>query len=328
MFPKAPQNHSQERRGINAVATAATELGLIWRETNQADVGIDGQLEFVDTQGFATGRTVAVQIKSGPSFFKHEDAAGYRFYPEKKHRAYWERYPLPVLLILHDPDQCRSYWTDVRQALRYSGTSSNAAISVPKRNEIQSATAAQLFETAGVQEGIFIEDLKTVLIALIEHRSLNGSFPISYFDLFTQGLTNICRSVYFGMDLALVVAESNLSLNGSKLGVGLGETDQVFLFDFVKFLVAQHLADVDFADCLIDWVDRQMQPQFVAPLTTRGRNLIGTINQGEEQMVAEGFLPEGQGLRIAQEGFFEMNEASFLKRLPRIALFQEAYRRS
>ena len=63
----------QERRGINAVAVAAARMGQIWSETATADVGIDGQLEFVDENGFATGKTVAVQVKSGPSFFKNED---------------------------------------------------------------------------------------------------------------------------------------------------------------------------------------------------------------------------------------------------------------
>ncbi|MGE0006735.1 MAG: DUF4365 domain-containing protein [Parvibaculaceae bacterium] len=33
--------------------------------------GIDGQLEFVTGEGFATGRTVAAQVKTGPSFFQH-----------------------------------------------------------------------------------------------------------------------------------------------------------------------------------------------------------------------------------------------------------------
>ena len=42
--------------GINAIASAAVSLNLIWRETNQADAGIDGQLEYVNEFGQATGR--------------------------------------------------------------------------------------------------------------------------------------------------------------------------------------------------------------------------------------------------------------------------------
>lgn len=35
-------------------------------ETSTGDVGIDGNLEFVNPDGFATGKAIAVQVKSGP----------------------------------------------------------------------------------------------------------------------------------------------------------------------------------------------------------------------------------------------------------------------
>ncbi|HBA6539673.1 TPA: DUF4365 domain-containing protein, partial [Escherichia coli] len=95
-FPKYHQTNSQERLGVNAVAEAIAKIGQIWRETPMADVGIDGQIEYVSPEGFATGRMIAVQIKSGPSFFQ-ESQGDWVFYPEEKHRFYWERFPLPVL---------------------------------------------------------------------------------------------------------------------------------------------------------------------------------------------------------------------------------------
>ena len=91
MLPSAPANYAQERRGISAVAAVAAHLGQIWRETPTGDVGIDGQLEFVDDSGFAAGKTVAVQVKSGPSYLKGTDSVAYAFYPEEKHHGYWER---------------------------------------------------------------------------------------------------------------------------------------------------------------------------------------------------------------------------------------------
>jgi Domain of unknown function (DUF4365) len=56
-FPRAGTTYVQERRGIAAVQNYAATKGLIWRETGTGDVGIDGQLEFVNAHGFATGRT-------------------------------------------------------------------------------------------------------------------------------------------------------------------------------------------------------------------------------------------------------------------------------
>ena len=63
------RNYQQERNGILAFSMEVNKLGLIWRETPMVDVGIDGQIELVDDDGNATGRILAVQIKSGASYF-------------------------------------------------------------------------------------------------------------------------------------------------------------------------------------------------------------------------------------------------------------------
>jgi hypothetical protein len=87
-LPQLPANLQLERAGILAVATELNRLGLIWRETPMADVGIDGQIEFVSDTGEATGRLVAAQVKSGPSYFNHGSDEAWRFYPQEKHRFY------------------------------------------------------------------------------------------------------------------------------------------------------------------------------------------------------------------------------------------------
>jgi len=56
-LPIVGGSYIQERRGIAAVQGYAADQRLIWRETGTGDVGIDGQLEFVTQDGFATGRT-------------------------------------------------------------------------------------------------------------------------------------------------------------------------------------------------------------------------------------------------------------------------------
>lgn len=45
-FPKYQTISTTERLGVNAVAEAVAKLGLIWRETPMANVGIDGQIEY------------------------------------------------------------------------------------------------------------------------------------------------------------------------------------------------------------------------------------------------------------------------------------------
>ena len=322
MLPKSPSNYQTERLGINAVAVAVARLGLIWRETPTGDVGIDGQIEYVDAAGHASGRLLSVQVKSGASYFANETDDTYLFYLGAKHRSYIEQHPLPVILVLHNPETDCSYWADVRQQLR--GERAEAAVRVPKVSVLQAATAPMLFETNGIDGSVFIEDLDDVCAAMIAKRSANAGFPVSHFDLFAHGLTNIARSIYYGMDVPLMVAEANLARANSEFGVGIGEDEQIFLFAFVKFLIAQNLARVNFGDCLIDWIDREMQPKFVAPLTARGRDLVRRISDKEIALANSGALPEIGTTLVAREAFFEMVPYSFSNRLPRIQEFQAA----
>ncbi|EPG6269134.1 DUF4365 domain-containing protein [Klebsiella pneumoniae] len=303
-FPKYHQTNSQERLGVNAVAEAIAKIGQIWRETPMADVGIDGQIEYVSPEGFATGRMIAVQIKSGPSFFK-ESKGDWVFYPEEKHRFYWERFPLPVLIIIHNPETNLSYWQDARQVLRVAKSTDAKGIIIPKSNVLQSTGAQTLFKGFAVidQDFMLVEE---VLDYLIKAKSNNASFPVSYFNLFCSGLTNICRSLYFGMDVAITVAEVELHNQNSPFGVGMGDSEHNFLFEYIKFIVHQHIADVDFSDCMIDWYDRAMQPSFMAPLTSRGKELVRLIHELECRLKAEDRIEDTGLLRVAQEGFVQL----------------------
>ncbi|WP_447773462.1 DUF4365 domain-containing protein [Aeromonas veronii] len=303
-FPKYNQTNSQERLGVNAVAEAMAKIGQIWRETPMADVGIDGQIEYVSPEGFATGRMIAVQIKSGPSFFK-ESNGDWVFHPDEKHRFYWERFPLPVLIIIHNPDTNLSYWQDARQALRVAKPSDAKGISIPKSNVLQATSAQTLFEGFAVIDQGFMS-VEEVLDYLIKSQSDNASFPVTYLNLFCSGLTNICRSLYFGMDVAMTVAEVELHNQNSPFGVGVGDSEHNFLFDYIKFIVHQRIVDVDFSDCMIDWYDREMQPSFMAPLTSRGKELVRLIHELEGKLKSEGKIEDTGDLHAAQEGFVQL----------------------
>lgn len=324
MLPKYIDTNSTERTGIDAVAKFATARKQIWRETVRADVGIDGHLENVTDSGFATGRMVGVQVKSGKSFFQDQVSEGFRVYPNDAHKLYWESYPLPVLYVIHDPDTDNSFWLDVRQALRRPDATIPKGIIIPSSNILQNTSTSSVFETAGTIATKFIITPEEIVDALISKRFESAGFSISFFDLFALGLTNICRSIYFGMDLACGIVSPRSDAFG--VGMGIGRSEHDFLFDFVRFLVAQHLAHIDFADCLIDWNDREMQPHFVAPLTDRGRQVVRWIGEREDELVQSSIMPKSSGARVAQEAFFEIQPLSILGRYERVDQFQAAIR--
>src|SRR4051812_10745615 len=96
-MPRVPNEAFTEREGVNFVATVANRAHCVWRETPTRDVGIDGHIEYIATDGSATGRTVAVQIKAGESYFGREHDAPVRYSPTARHLAYWQRSPFSVV---------------------------------------------------------------------------------------------------------------------------------------------------------------------------------------------------------------------------------------
>jgi hypothetical protein len=54
--------------------------------TTRSDFGIDAQVEIVEDDE-PNGRVIALQIKSGPTFFARKRGSAYRFFGEKGHPA-------------------------------------------------------------------------------------------------------------------------------------------------------------------------------------------------------------------------------------------------
>jgi Domain of unknown function (DUF4365) len=279
-FPQVSNNYFTERAGVLAVAAKLNRIDLIFRETPNADVGIDGQIELVSS-GSAPGKLAAVQIKSGLSYF-NDRGNHWAFYPEAKHKMYWEAFPLPVYLFLHNPELNLTYYTDVRYQLSIPERErEHSYISVLKINRLDSVSSEELMLSSG-PISLSVLAYPELLKVMAGNHSGNASLPLTYLDLFCNGLTNLCRHIYFGMPLAYKLAEIYLEINESEFGVGVGSYEHDFLHDYTRFLISQNLAKIDYSDYLIDLIEREMQPQYIAPLTSRGRNLIEYIRNVEQ----------------------------------------------
>jgi hypothetical protein len=274
-FPIVLDTYFTEREGVLKIEIEINKLGLIFRETPNAYVGIDGQIEYVNNIDQAIGRIMAVQIKSGDSYLV-DKGEHWAFYPKQKHKFYWESYPIPVLLLVYSPSKKITYYTDVRYQLNIPGRL-NDYISIPKKPTLESSTKDMLFQNIGEIGSSFFESPK-LFETMIKTKCKNPTFSLSFFDLFVQGLTNLSRQIFFSMQMAIDIAEYN---NDSDFGLSLGMDEHEFLHDYVKLLVSQNLVRVDYADFLIDWKERQLQPTFLATLTTRGRSLLNYISQQE-----------------------------------------------
>lgn len=134
-FPTAPRSGRTGDAGLNRVATVVNDdWGWIFRRTHEEhDFGIDGYLDVVSDHGGVTGRCIAVQVKSGQSYFAQQDAVSVTYYGENKHLNYYLNSPMPVLIILHDPTTGSCIWAQFLPELTEK-TQTGWKLSIPKRN--------------------------------------------------------------------------------------------------------------------------------------------------------------------------------------------------
>lgn len=129
--------------GVNGVGLLVnTQLrGWIFRPQRETDVGIDAQIEPV-LGGRASGRFLALQIKSGVSYFSEptsaEDGWVYRE-DSQDHRDYWLNCVLPVLLVLYNPEMHVAYWQHVN-ANTAVNTGKGFKVVVPGTQRLEAAS--------------------------------------------------------------------------------------------------------------------------------------------------------------------------------------------
>jgi hypothetical protein len=123
----APQT---ERLGISALDHFFSQHGWLFREQPTHDYGIDAHIEIVDNLR-PTGKLVALQIKSGISFFTEETEDSFVFRIDDRHVAYWIGHSMPVVLVLYNPATRTAHYRQVTRDT-VASTGKNWKIELPK----------------------------------------------------------------------------------------------------------------------------------------------------------------------------------------------------
>jgi hypothetical protein len=130
--------------GVNVVeGIFLKDFGWLFRPQTFSDWGVDAHVE-VKVNGRATGRLLALQIKSGPSYFEHEKKDHYVYYGKGKHLWYWQNNSLPVALVLHNPETDETLWVRIEPWNVKHGKKGGWSIKVPKANVLNKAAKAEL----------------------------------------------------------------------------------------------------------------------------------------------------------------------------------------
>ncbi|MBB3658422.1 hypothetical protein FHX15_003669 [Rhizobium sp. BK650] len=131
-----------ERLGVNAVEAIFLQMGWIFREQTVSDYGIDAHAEPRE-EGAPTGQLIALQIKTGESYFRKR-GNNFVFYGERKHLDYWRRHVLPVFIILHNPATGQTVWQRVEPDLVKERGEGRWSIEIPTDQVLNDAAGDYL----------------------------------------------------------------------------------------------------------------------------------------------------------------------------------------
>lgn len=189
----ARSNDSTERAGVHAVGQFFTgKLGWIFREQHESDFGIDAHVE-VKEDGKASGQLTALQIKTGKSYLKKRGDS-YVYRGSERHLDYWLNHPLPVVLLIHDPETGTTYWQKIEKSL-CEVTDKGWSIEIPRRNVLDE-WAADVFRTKrpATPEEIRREHLKYDLDLIDKVSQHETTFKVTVDDNPHLGVTDLTAS--------------------------------------------------------------------------------------------------------------------------------------
>lgn len=146
-----------ERLGVAILDRFFSQQGWLFREQTTHDYGIDAHVEIVEGER-PTGKLLALQIKSGASFFREEKEDSYVFRTDDKHVEYWIGHSMPVVLVLYNPEADTAHWRHVTKESA-ENTGKNWRIEVPKENVLADATRSLAFLAALTQPETYLRRL-------------------------------------------------------------------------------------------------------------------------------------------------------------------------
>ncbi|MEY9859770.1 hypothetical protein ABH935_005403 [Catenulispora sp. GAS73] len=124
------------------------ELGWLFREQPTEDFGIDAHIEVVDGE-IVKGKLLALQIKSGKSFFQELGQNGWWFRPDDDHVRYWTNHSLPVVLVMCHPETGQCHWQHINGSTLVETSTGGWKVLVPEVQVLNANARGPLRAVAG-----------------------------------------------------------------------------------------------------------------------------------------------------------------------------------
>lgn len=146
-LPKSNKSNKIGRKGVTILTSIIVDqLDWLLRINHQEDdYGIDAYIDTVTEEGYLTGKSIAVQIKSGQSYFKQKNEYGWKYSGELRHLNYYLNHEIPVILVIIDTDLQKAYWV-ILDAEQTEKSSKGWSIIIPFHQELNKDSKHELLK--------------------------------------------------------------------------------------------------------------------------------------------------------------------------------------
>lgn len=137
-LPKNTKSNRTGRKGLNIIQKIVeTQLNWTLRVNHQEDdFGIDAYIDLIE-DGCVTGKSIAIQVKTGQSYLKELDETNWDFKGKLRHLNYYLNHDIPVLIVLVDDEKETAYWEICKPEFT-SRVGNSWSLPIPKTQQLDS----------------------------------------------------------------------------------------------------------------------------------------------------------------------------------------------
>lgn len=134
-----------EHLGVNEVERIfLKDFRWITRRILESDMGVDMEVEICKND-HPTGQLLGVQIKTGASYFKTNRYGDVIYRGSQTHLDYWLNHSLPIIIILHNPDDNSTIWQKITSET-ITNTSKGWKVEIPIKQILNHTAITEISE--------------------------------------------------------------------------------------------------------------------------------------------------------------------------------------
>ncbi len=131
------------KSGLSFVRDVIERSGNIFHKIeHENDLGIDAWIELIYDKT-PSGKQIAVQIKSGNSFFDYNRERCH--ITIGTHRQYWEKYSIPVIGVVYSPELQKSFWINIKSYLKNYPSAKKIQFTISRANCLDHESMKTIF---------------------------------------------------------------------------------------------------------------------------------------------------------------------------------------